>query len=112
MDTKISVLFYGRKAKTTKDNLVPIYLRVTLQGRRLELSTHRYVSPERWSAEAGKMKGSSAEARSVNAYLDTLRTKAYGHHRELLEDLVKLIGKQQTEAPKKVLKSAEVRRML
>ncbi|MBF8964042.1 site-specific integrase [Pontibacter sp. FD36] len=86
MDTKISILFYGRKAKTTKDNLVPIYLRVTLQGRRLELSTHRYVSPDRWSIEAGKMKGSSAEARSVNAYLDTLRNKAYAHHRELLEE--------------------------
>lgn len=33
-------------------------------------------------------------------------------HRQLLEDLVRLIGKQQAEAPKKVLKSAEVRRML
>ncbi|MBX0333270.1 site-specific integrase [Pontibacter sp. HSC-14F20] len=86
MDTKISILFYGRKAKTTKDNLLPIYLRVTIQGRRLELSTHRYVSPERWSVEAGKVKGSSAEARSVNAYLDTLRAKAYGHDRELLEE--------------------------
>ena len=86
MDTKISILFYGRKAKTTRDNLLPIYLRVTLQGQRLELSTHRYVSPARWSAKAGKVKGSSAEARSVNAYLETLRAKAYGHHRELLEE--------------------------
>ncbi len=33
-------------------------------------------------------------------------------HRQLLEDLVRLIGKQQAEAPKKVLKSAEVRRLL
>ena len=30
MDTKISILFYGRKAKTTTANLVPVYLRVTL----------------------------------------------------------------------------------
>lgn len=86
MDTKISILFYGRKAKTTKDNLLPIYLRVTIQGRRLELSTHRYVSPERWSVEAGKVKGNSAEARGINAYLDTLRTKAYAHQRELLQE--------------------------
>lgn len=86
MDTKISILFYGRKAKTTRDNLLPIYLRVTIQGRRLELSTHRYVSPARWSVEAGKVKGSSAEARGINAYLDTLRTKAYAHQRELLQE--------------------------
>lgn len=33
-------------------------------------------------------------------------------HRQLLEDLSKLIGKQQAEAPMQVLKSAEVRRLL
>ncbi|MEO5995662.1 MAG: hypothetical protein ABIN89_03070, partial [Chitinophagaceae bacterium] len=27
METKLSVLFYSKKAKTTKDGLVPIYLR-------------------------------------------------------------------------------------
>ncbi len=56
MDTKISILFYGRKSKTTRDNLLPIYLRVTIGGERLEISTHRYVSPTRWSVEAGKVK--------------------------------------------------------
>ncbi|GGG24205.1 Arm DNA-binding domain-containing protein [Pontibacter amylolyticus] len=65
MDTKISILFYGGKDKTTKDNLLLFYLRVTLQGQRLELSTHRYVSPERWSVEAGKVKCSSADASSL-----------------------------------------------
>ncbi|WP_230392168.1 hypothetical protein [Pontibacter sp. FD36] len=33
-------------------------------------------------------------------------------HRQLLEDLAKLIGKQQAEVPRQVLKSADVRRML
>jgi len=32
MDTKISILFYGKKSKTTIDNLLPIYLRVTIGG--------------------------------------------------------------------------------
>ncbi|MBX0334092.1 helix-turn-helix domain-containing protein [Pontibacter sp. HSC-14F20] len=36
----------------------------------------------------------------------------FAFHRQLLEDLSKLIGKRQAEAPKKVLKSAEVRRLL
>lgn len=45
MDTKISILFYGKKAKTTKDNLLPIYLRVTIKGNRFETSTHRYDAP-------------------------------------------------------------------
>lgn len=33
-------------------------------------------------------------------------------HRQLLEDLSRLIGKEQAKAPAKVLKSAEVRRLL
>ena len=74
MDTKISILFYGRKSKSTKDNLLPIYLRLTICGKRFELSTHRYVSPARWSVDAGKVKGNSEEARSINAYLDTLKS--------------------------------------
>ena len=86
MDTKISILFYGRKSKTTKNNLLPIYLRVTIGGKRFEISTHRSVSPTRWSIDAGKVKGSSEEGRSVNAYLDTLKGKVYACHRELVQE--------------------------
>jgi site-specific recombinase XerD len=86
MDTKISILFYGKKAKTTKDSLLPIYLRVTVNGKRFETSTHRYITANRWSAEAGRVKGNSEEAKSINAFLDTLKTKAYAHQRELIQE--------------------------
>ena len=52
MDTKISILFYGKTAKTTKDNLLPIYLCVTINGKRFETSTHRHITPSKWSVEA------------------------------------------------------------
>lgn len=38
METRFSILFYGKKAKMTKDGLVPIYLRVTIGGERFETS--------------------------------------------------------------------------
>jgi len=38
MGTKISILFYARKASTTTDNLLPIYLRVTINGLENSLS--------------------------------------------------------------------------
>ena len=34
MDTKINILFYSRASKKTTDNLVPIYMRVTINGDR------------------------------------------------------------------------------
>jgi len=77
MDTKISILFYARKASTTTDNLLPIYLRVTINGQRFETSTKRYLEANKWSVESGKAKGNTDEARGINAYLDMLKQKVY-----------------------------------
>jgi len=84
MSTTLSILFYGKKSRITKDNLLPIYLRVTINGERVELSTQRYVHKDKWSVEMGRVKGNSEEARSVNSYLDILKAKVYDHQRDLI----------------------------
>ncbi len=85
METRISILFYGKSAKKTTENLVPIYLRVTINGSRFEVSTQRYVDATKWSSAAGKMKGNTEEARSINAYLDTLRSKVYTYQKDIIQ---------------------------
>ena len=85
MDTKINILFYSRASKKTTDNLVPIYMRVTINGGRFETSTQRYVEATKWSTTAGKMKGNTEEARSLNTYLDTLKNKVYVHQKEIIQ---------------------------
>jgi Arm DNA-binding domain len=84
METKMSILFYGKTAKTTSDGKVPIYLRVTINGKRFEVSTSNYLEPSKWLASAGKAKGNSEEARTINAHLDVLKRKAYDYRRELI----------------------------
>ncbi|NEM97422.1 Arm DNA-binding domain-containing protein [Pontibacter burrus] len=79
MDTRISILFYDKESKLTRNGFLPIYLRVTISGQRFETITHRHVRPVNWLAEAGKVKGNSEHARSVNAYLDTLRAQVYSY---------------------------------
>jgi hypothetical protein len=39
MKNKISILFYAKSAKTSKTGLIPIYLRITVDGVRIEIST-------------------------------------------------------------------------
>ena len=73
MQSKMSILFYAKRAKATTEGLVPIYLRVTIDGQRIEISTKRYVDGTKWSTESGKMKGNSDEARSLNSHLDILK---------------------------------------
>ncbi|WP_333696227.1 site-specific integrase [Flavobacterium sp.] len=73
MKTKVSILFYAKRAKANANGLVPIYTRITIDGKRIELSTNRFVEISKWSSEAGKMKGTSVEASSINRHLDLLR---------------------------------------
>ena len=73
MKTKVSILFYAKRAKASVNGLVPIYTRITINGKRIELSSNRFVEISKWSTESGKMKGNSEEARSINSHLDMLK---------------------------------------
>jgi hypothetical protein len=84
MKTKVSILFYAKRAKARVNGLVPIYTRITVNGQRIELSTNRFVEISKWSTEAGKMKGSSVEARSINTHLDIFKIKIIDVQMELI----------------------------
>ncbi len=43
MEPKLKILFVGKKSRTTKHLLLPIYLRVTIDGKRFEVASHRHV---------------------------------------------------------------------
>jgi site-specific recombinase XerD len=72
MKTTITNLFYLKRAKANANGLVPIYHRTTINGKRIDKSTGKYIDPIKWSSDAGKMKGSSEEARTINSHLDNL----------------------------------------
>ena len=86
MENHISILFYARKSKKTSKGLVPLYIRLTINGRRLEHSIQRYVSPAQWSATAARVKGNNEQAKQVNLYLDTLTSKVLRLEREMVID--------------------------
>lgn len=86
MNHKISVLFYSRIASKNNENLVPIYMRITVNGRRYEQSTNRFVDLGNWSANGGRMKGSHTEAKNLNNYLDSIRTKVHITERNMIMD--------------------------
>jgi hypothetical protein len=85
METRMSILFYGKKSMNASDKMLAIYLRVTINGDRFEVSTQRYIEPSKWSQPAGKAKGNSEEARSINTYLGVVKNKVYDYQREILQ---------------------------
>ena len=90
MKTKITLHFYAKSTKMNADGKLPIYVRLTIDGQRLEFSSKKFIEKSKWSPELAKMKGQSEEARSINSYLDMMRSKVLGAELQLLnkkEDL-------------------------
>ncbi len=84
MRTKITLHIYAKHTKANAAGLSPIYIRLTVDGKRLEFSSKKFVDPARWSAEMSKMKGNSEEACSLNEYLELMKSKIFDIQRELI----------------------------
>lgn len=85
MSTSINIYFFARKSKVNKHNEAPIYARITIDNERFELGTKRFVRIENWLADAGKVKGSTEAAKSINSFLNALKAKAFDHQRQILQ---------------------------
>jgi site-specific recombinase XerD len=102
----LALLFYIRNDKIRKDKRVPIYLRITVDGKRHEFAVKRFIKPDSWNNETGYGRGTRDEIKQLNTYLDILRAKVYQYHKELVEEDIavtseaiknKLLGKGKYE---------------
>ena len=83
METKIAVLFIGKKSRTTRHKQLPIYLRVTINKKRFEVATHRHIDPSLWSPSSGRVKGKSDTAIEANMALDMITKQVYEYREQL-----------------------------
>jgi site-specific recombinase XerD len=74
-----------KRSKMTGNGTAPVYLRITVDGERIEISSKRYVNPDKWNANGQKLNGTSEEVRSLNNYLKTIEHEVYEIHRYLME---------------------------
>ncbi|MDW3193051.1 MAG: site-specific integrase [Cytophagales bacterium] len=74
------------RASRSKNDKLPVYLRITVDGKRAEISTKEYVDGEKWDKVRGRLKGNSQEAREVNGRLNTWETKVKEHYNQFLRD--------------------------
>src|SRR5215203_6117417 len=88
LSKRFSLLFYLKKAKNQVQGKQPIYLRITIDSGRMELSTQRECDPERWNSHAGRVNGTREDIRNLNIYLDSLQAKVYEAHRSLMDQNV------------------------
>lgn len=66
-----------RRSGSKNGATASVYLRITVDGIRTELSLQRDCDPERWDSARGRTLGKTEDVRSFNAYLDAVQGKIY-----------------------------------
>jgi hypothetical protein len=78
------VVFYLKKYKESKDGKTPIYARITVDGRRADISMKRSVEERNWNSQKGMAKGSREEITKLNNYLEKYRSGVVDSFQQLL----------------------------
>lgn len=73
------------KSNNAAHNRALIYIRITVNGQRAEISIKRSVDRQRWDPLANRMKGNKEDAREVNALIDNLTLKLNRIYNKLVE---------------------------
>lgn len=69
-----SILFWADLSRA-KDNQAPLYARITVNGKRSELSLKRKALISDWGTIKNRLKGTSDENKLVNGYLEQVYVK-------------------------------------
>ncbi|MEO7486310.1 MAG: site-specific integrase [Ferruginibacter sp.] len=85
MEQSFGLLFFLRRNKGNDQSQQIVYMRITVDCKRSEISTKRKCNPACWHVDAGRMSGKTEEVKSFNAYLDVLQHKVYEVKKQLIE---------------------------
>lgn len=87
MKTKstFTIIFFTRKSRSNLNQL-SIYVRITVNGKRSEISLKRSVLQNQWDNTKNRGRGNTEKTRVLNAYLNGVNNKLLQCHKELMEE--------------------------
>lgn len=91
-----SIHFWLNTAKK-KNGIAPVYARITVNGKRAEISLKRYRSVTSWDSKTKRARPRTPNASGLNSYLDQVYTELLACHKQLLSEF-KLITSQAIKA--------------
>jgi site-specific recombinase XerD len=71
-----SILIWVNKSKATNEE-APIMARVTVDGKRVEISLKKKILITRWDVKAGCVKGNSEDARIINNHINQAKAELF-----------------------------------
>lgn len=79
MKNKIVTHFYVKESKKDNNGETPIYLRITINGERAEISANRRIKPDLWDKASERVTGRGEAARVINSILNNTLGKVEKH---------------------------------
>src|SRR3546814_14924260 len=66
-----------------KENLAPIYCRVTVDSHRVEISLKQWIDPKDWNSAKGMARGSREEIKALNHFLEEVKARLMECYQEM-----------------------------
>jgi len=84
LPTSFSILFWLYRQRKTQSNEYPIFIRVTVNGKRSEISTQRSVKESDWDQLSQRVKPKAQDSQITNSYLDLARGRIQTIYNQML----------------------------
>ena len=59
MTPSLGILFFAKKTKSLQNGQLPVYLRITVNGERVEVATKRTIPMDKWIPKQQRYRGNS-----------------------------------------------------
>ena len=82
----MKILFWYNRVKTNKKGVAPIMIRITIDGKRLNISTNIEIEEKYWDQNHQSIKGNSDLIDKYNQYLVYLKSKVWEAQNECLKN--------------------------
>lgn len=75
----LSILIWANPSKKDKNGFYPLNARITIDGKRSEISIGKKVHPEKWDKIFGMLKGKDLESKTFNSHLHQVKSDINVH---------------------------------
>ena len=80
---RLTINFLMKKARQKNNGEIPVYVRFTLNSKRVELSTGIYCHPDNWDEKGQQIRGRNENARILNNRLNKIEDDIQDHYNKL-----------------------------
>lgn len=82
------ILFLVKPSRVQRNGECPVFMRITIDGQRIETTLSLSVDPKKWNKIAEKVIGKDRKSREINNRLDTIKLRIMEIYRNM-----ELVGK-------------------